>query len=624
MTDAPLKAFGPREKHMYVLDRVREERDRRKRQTRDGTRSCGFANLPTENGNGWQVNRKWGHPYFQSSFNFYTNTNEDVITLCAFNDAEMKINLQLKAKFEDANHNSLHNQRKRKVEVLDADAQLNRPREKHMYVIDRVRKERDRRIAMNEDGMRQHGFANLPDKNGKGWQVNRKGVHPRFKTSFNFCTDTKKDIITLYAYNDAEMKINLQFKAEFDAAKFNSWHNRRKRKAELLDANAEKRAKNIETHGDNSNLERRLLNLWPPRCALRSLEFLVLMLATKADALFRNDALPPDMYMCQQHKTCGKIQKLSSGTRRYQFSDITGYDGCIVVFECEEDGAVFWAFGNAVNKAYETRESDGLKITISKNDNENKGWKMGEPILDEKPWLNYLGRGDRAKRRLPKLLERMCNERRLPLCTMRQANKELGPSSAFEEANNKRWIRVKYGGLARDDDPRWLELPQDWQDKKHIYMLTRSGHVIAYPEDNQLGKTDLYEYSPDDGYAQKLRVQCKPAHVVNSEQKGLLVGMATPCGRIDGKRQWKNTYKDGDNDLYSVHYYDPETREFHYWEFTNAEMVEHTYIGEGAADAFDVYTQNNRISEAFPHAWTWEKHVWATLMAPATNDAHAE
>ena len=489
------------------------------------------------------------------------------------------------------------------------------PREKHMYVIDRVREERDRRSRL-EMKDRPGGFVNLPTENGKGWQVDqKKGACPRFQTIFHFYTDTKRDTVTLRAYNDNEMKINLQLKAEFDDAKFNSHYNKRKRKADVLDANAEKRAKNVETFGDNSNLERRLLNLWPSRCALRSLAFLVLMLATKADALFRTDALPPNWYMREQHKTCGKIFVHANGKREYVFKDVTDYDGCIVVFECEEDGAVFWAYGDAVNEAYETRESEDLKITISKKDN--------QPCLKKKPWLHYLGNDDEAKRRLPRVLASMCNKRLLPLCTMRQANEEIGPEQATEEANIKRWIRVRYGGLALDDDPRWLELPQDWQDKKHIYMLTRSGHVIAYPEDDQNGKTDLHVYAPDYNYAQKLRLQCKSAHVI-CEKKGLQVCMGTKCG-VDGKKQLtKNLYNDGDNDLYSVHYYDPATREFHYWEFTNAEMVEHTYIGEGAAECFYVYKQTNRISTGFPHAWTWEKHVWATLMAPATNDAHVE
>ena len=482
----------------------------------------------------------------------------------------------------------------------DASLRAFGPREKHMYVIDRVRAERDRRKRLKRKD-RPSGFANLPAKTGNGWRLTHTdGERPRFTTNFNFHNGTKNDQVTLYAYNDPEREMNLQLKAEFEDAKFNSHFNKRKRKAEVLNANAEKRAKNVETYGDSSNRERRLLNLWPPRCALRSLTFLVLMLATKADALFRNDALPPGMYMREQHKTTGKIKKPSSGNRHYKFGQVTGYDGCIVVFECEEDGAVFWAFGDAINEAYENVSWDSLHITISAID--------GEPYLKNKPWLHYLGKGEKAKRKLPKLLDWMCNERRLSLCMMHQANEELGPSHAHEQANIKRWIRFKYGGLARDDDPRWLELPQDWHDKKHIYMLTRSGHVIAYPEDDQNGKTDLYIYSPDDGYRTKLRVQCKSARVIG-EQKGLLVYMLASCGRIDSEQLKKNVYNDGDNDLYVVHYYDPKTREFHYWEFTNAEMVENRYIGEDAADAFNVYKSTNRISDAYPHAWTWEKHV---------------
>ena len=478
------------------------------------------------------------------------------------------------------------------------DAPLYGPREKHMDVLDRVREERDRRKSLNN---RLREFTNLPIEKTKGWwNLNSTKRRPYFQTTFHFHDGTKNEKISLYALNDTEKEINLQFEDEFNDAKPNSHHNQRKRRAAVLDAVAEKRAIDVEKNGYKSNLERRLLNLWPQRCAPISLTCLVLMLPTKADVIFRNEEMPPERYMRWQHKTMSKIQVLANGRRRYVFKSVTGYDGCIVVFECEEDGAVFWAFGYAVNEAYKTRGTDGLNITISATDN--------EPCLNERPWLHYLGKGNEAKQRLPRVLESMCNDHALPLCTMRQANEEIGPHHAVEHANTKRWIRVKYGGLARDDDPRWFQLEPHWQRNRHIYMLTWSGHVIAYPEDDQNGKTDLYEYSSKDGYTEKLKVQSKSGHV-NGEQNGLQVGMRTQCGRIDGKQRKKNSYQDGDNDLYVVHYYDPETREFHYWEFTNAEMVAKTYIGKGAATSFSVYRKSLRAERDGKHAWTWKKHV---------------
>ena len=57
----------------------------------------------------------------------------------------------------------------------------------------------------------------------------------------------------------------------------------------------------------------------------------------------------------------------------------------------------------------------------------------------------------------------------------------------------------------------------------------------------------------------------------------------------------------------------------HYWTFTNAEMLENGYIGEGAPIGFYVYTKDKQAKRVREHAWTWEKHRSAVIAqrAPA-------
>ena len=202
---------------------------------------------------------------------------------------------------------------------------------------------------------------------------------------------------------------------------------------------------------------------------------------------------------------------------------------------------------------------------------------------------------------LAKLRQRLvdeCGKDKLPLCTIAEANSELGKKSATEEAGIQHWIRTEFGGIVPKDDPRWLELPQHWQDNKHIYQLTENGDVVAYPEHVQQGKTDLLVYRKMLDYENPERGQCKSACPVSSTN-GLYVSMCTSNGR--GLPN-SNTSKAGDNDFYVVTRVSED--KFHYWEFSDAEMVEHNYIGKDAADNFYVYTKDAPALKKIGHWWT--------------------
>ena len=478
--------------------------------------------------------------------------------------------------------------------------------------------ERDTRTAKTKRGEDRSKGGLTPSQpvDGTSWVVpKRKGRKPHYHTIIN----TGADKINLRSFSDAEKEKAVElWKAVQDAVP-NSLTNKRKRKAEREVKHAAKRAKDVETHGDGFQRERDVLNA--NRKALTKdgvLVFLVLMLQTVADALVRIASMLKHMYLRVQQKTCGKIKVHKDGTRVYRFADVTGYANCLMVFQCQADNATFVAYGDDVEEAFETRDSEMLCITISKHDNKKKGWKKDEPILDCWPCLTYLGKGDEAYVNLKRWLVKQCEKKTpslrinssLPLCTFDEANSELCEDHAKEKASIEAHIQVEHGGIVPDDDPRWKALPQHWQDNSHIYMLTKKqGDVVAYPEDSAQGKTDIYVYLKAYAYKRRQKWQYKPA-TPKRDLNGSEVNMCTANGKGQPK---SNTYKDGDNDFYCAVHIDGNV--VHYWTFTNAEMVKHKYIGKGAASSFMVYTKDKPCEKKYTngHWWTEEKHCSAVL-----------
>jgi hypothetical protein len=441
------------------------------------------------------------------------------------------------------------------------------------------------------------------------------------------------DQIHLYSYTHAEAQEAAGLLQAVQAANPVSLPNQRARAAARKLARAPTRAAGLAKHGDDTNRERRLLNAVAEAVMERDerLTMLVLMLQTTADALFRMTGMDAKLYIREQHKTCTISEH--NGVREYVFTRITGYKNCLVVCECEDDGALFVARGAALHAAFENRPSKDLKITLGK--------KTGEPMLDKKPFLDYLGKGAAARDVLTEHLAWECYlainkmPNALPLCTMAQANAELGKNNAVEEAGIQRWITHACGGVVDATDPLWKDVPDDWRAKlwkdvpddwrvtlrakPHIYMLVGCGDIIGYPEHDAQGKSDLHLFTKASRYVTRRGKQCKTAQAL-AGQNGYEVNLCSNDGKDGGVQQTGNTYKDGDNHEYTVTL-PPEAAggtpgEFHWWTFTNAEMVAHNYIGPNASGSFIVYKASAPCAKNMGekgHAWTVGKHRWCKI-----------
>jgi hypothetical protein len=425
------------------------------------------------------------------------------------------------------------------------------------------------------------------------------------------------DAIHLYSYTAAELDVALKLQTDVRTANPKSHSNMRKRKATRAAANASKRAKDVEIHGDDCDRERRMLNAVERAVCTPPLAFLVLMLPSRADALFRTNGMPEGQYITEQHKTTAKMHT-ASGARSYQFHKVTGYKG-LVVFECEADGAMFVARGEDVDAV---APSDG-RLTITRDKTTD------EPLLGKRPGFAYLGTGEKAHVALRERLLAECQKVEdpeasdaLPLYTMAQANAELCPNANVEERGIRGWIRHVCGGIA--EGAVWKDLPEWMQCKPHIYMPIKGakkvrnlpfgapGDVVAYPEHKQFGKADLLYFTKASDYEECFKLQFKTAQRL-SGQNGFKVPMYSADGKDDGARVESNTYRKGDNDFY-VAVLPSEAAagakgEFHCWTFSEAKMLAKNYIGDGARSTFMVYKKSAPCAhKGTAHAWTVAKH----------------
>jgi hypothetical protein len=476
-----------------------------------------------------------------------------------------------------------------------------------------ARAERDRRKAIKkkpdkEDRRALHARKGKVD--GASW-VDTKTNPAHYCTSIKYGAGN----IKLRSYTDAELDVARDLYAAVRAANPKSWQNKRKRKATRAAANASKRAKDVATRGDNSDLERRMLNAVELAVNTPSLAFLVLMLPSRADALFRTNGMPKGQYITEQHKTTAKLHT-SNGSRQYQFQHIKDYNG-LVVFECAEDGAVFVARGTDVD-AVATKDGF-LHITRDK--------KTDEPLLGSRPGITYLGTREKAHAALAKRLLAECQKVEdkafdaLPLYTMAQANAELASAHKVEERGIQGWIRHVCGGIA--EGTVWTGLPKRMQRKPHIYMpingaemihdlpFGAAGDVVAYPEHTQFGKVDMLYFTKASRYTEYFKLQFKTAQ--RKSGIGFEVNMALNDGHDNGKQVVSNTYRKGHNDFY-VAVLPPEAAagangEFHCWTLSEAEMLAKNYIGDDARSSFMVYKKSAPCAhKGTVHAWTVDTH----------------
>ena len=488
-------------------------------------------------------------------------------------------------------------------------------------VLEELRAERDRRKKCNKHvfklspldrnkkrELRRQTLKNAKSDDGATWYDDQ--VH--WKTQITY----KSENIMLTSHTFAEKKEAIRLWNEFQQINPASRTNIKKRAADRMEAVADQKTKNVAKHGHQSDLERELLNASVEKVNSTTLvDALVLMKLTTADAVFRIPSMLTEnlvkLYIRWQHKTCTNIivqaDKRCAGycQRMYSFADVMGYLHCLVVFECKSDGAIFVAYGKDIN---EKHGCNTLQITLSARDVPQLGLKRGDPKLDAKPWLEFLGTGPGARIQLAHRLKEECNRNVLPQCSYAEADAEFMNEHAVEEQGFRYFIQCVFGGIAPNNDPRWNDLPPNMQHKPHIYMLTcKDGDVIAYPEDKQVSKTDLYLYRRAHNYKRRVTMQGKTVHSSH---------------RQNGLHAWLH-YEKGDNDLYFMVCWSCQM--FHWWIFTEAEMFEHKLIGTGKVENIYVYMTDKPCTKHHRngHAWTICKHRSMPLPAPSPSQSQA-
>ena len=136
--------------------------------------------------------------------------------------------------------------------------------------------------------------------------------------------------------------------------------------------------------------------------------------------------------------------------------------------------------------------------------------------------------------------------------------------------------------------------------------------MVAYPEDDQQGKTDIlvYKRNGNGDYPDKeggKKYQFKTVARVNSSFS------------VDMRTTEKNGYKDGDNDEYVfVALPTKGDRTFCWWKFSNQDMLKNAWIwnseeNNNAKKTFNPGSDGNCHDEAF------EEKVFGNLIAPTNN-----
>ena len=383
-----------------------------------------------------------------------------------------------------------------------------------------------------------------------------------------------------------------------DAA--NSWKTQRALRAAKKASLVDKRARDVAVHGNNGGMERRLLFRDKATAKEAGLEFHIMPDGCKADALFRNNDLPPGYWLQLQKKTTSNMKtrynkRQDTWHHLWQFYKVKGYGGMLVACECEEDGNVWILEGDALNKG----KSSCLSITKSKQ----TGKALPAPCD-----MNCF-QVDRDA-----LVDRMIGECNLvewedpdalPLVTIYEAEAHVGKTHAVERKGVLAYIQHVLGGSLPIVDAYGDEL---------VHRRTHSGALFKYP-DEQNGKVDLYVKKPGDEDWRKIQFKT-PIYL--KQQTGFGVYLQISDGTdTKGKRISRNVYKSGDNDEYVFVLHAGAAGgqacrdEVHIWTIPDAVMAEHRLLGEDALCGLKVYMPDHLAKDrggvAYPRAYGWTK-----------------
>ena len=370
-------------------------------------------------------------------------------------------------------------------------------------------------------------------------------------------------------------------------------------KRQLVAANAPKRAENLAKHGDNCALERREL------VRLRdvvegALRVLICPDGCLFDALFRTEAMSKGQWLGGQHKSTHKLGRYKKGYECWHFAEVKGYADGIVVCTVATEPDLVWAVRG---KVLDEGKSRHMRVTKDK--------VTGKPLplkADGKTLPMPL-------EDVARVLEAECakvvarDATALRTFTVEEAEAVgLGKSLDVERAGVLAWMRCLHGGAVA-----WAEMPEEMQRDARNLRLMRDGTVIAYP-DGQNTKTDLEVINPD---GTKTTHQFKTAKPPPGTF-GLWVNLQTNGGNDeDGTRIMTNTYRRGDNDVYTAVL--PDTVAKHaragrvdVWTIPEAELATRGLLRTAEdpvakVDSFMVY-RNDGKGNPSKHGWTRKYH----------------
>ena len=355
----------------------------------------------------------------------------------------------------------------------------------------------------------------------------------------------------------------------------NSTVTKRTNKAKTKKDLESKRAADLATHGDNSAMERRVLVSVREDAKAHGIEFHVLPDMCLADALYRTADMPLGTWLLYQQKTTAEMftrKDTRSDTYQYgwQFKDVTGYGGMLVICECEGGGKIWVLTGTTLDAGVR----NDLVITLSK-----ETWGiLGVPCDKTCFPVNREGLFERMLAECAKVV--VNDETALRTATLNEAEGELGKKQRVERAGILAYVEHVLEGAKPVEDGESL-----------VRRQTNSGAVFWYPPDQQ-GKTDLYVEWPGD--AKPTTLQFKTCQQVK-RTTGWYVDLQTADGHdFDGTRITSNTYKTGDNDFYVIVLPATEAMyaiedENHFWIIPEDVMVQHHLVDDNPLTCFSVH-----------------------------------
>lgn len=361
----------------------------------------------------------------------------------------------------------------------------------------------------------------------------------------------------------------------------------KKRKAERVEQNAEKRQRDLERGKGSSDQERDLLLQYARDMKEHGIELLVMPDSRLADALFRTPEMVhthgDDCWLQLQQKTTAVLKR----DCQFQFGGTKGYSGMVVVctYVGDDDkyaGSTWIEYGDAL----EAHDVSKLHVCISKVTGQILPTSVGKTLP-----TNFEGLVQRLKEECAKV-----------------ASGE--PTQLKTTALKDAWVPH---GVNQKKEEHGICLYRELE-------LEPNAIYSEYPAEQQ-GKTDLVI-----GGSESVGAQFKSV-TKHTRNAGWHVNLANGNGRDgNGIRLRHNPYRNGDNGVY-IFTLTPTnargiSREAHFWTVPESVMLDKGYVGEGAKEVLglhmpdDLQVTRDKLAEdtsRFTAGWTKAYHTWHKL-----------